>query len=148
MSEAGNVASGAQGDLNYATFSGDGVVGRTLNDVSNGINEAVCITLGPHFLQGRLQSHTCPNGIFLSNIFESWTIFCEYFNDAAPHIKECLSPSSIDLDGGVFGLFHAYGRLGKCCRTCEVSITYKMRISNAQLRAATSAHVSDQIPIV
>lgn len=126
MSKAGNFISGGQGDFNYANLPDIGVVGHALNDGADGINEAICATLGPDFLKVRLQqSHTCPNGVFPPTIFNSWTNFCKYYNNATPNIKECLSPSAIYLSGNLKGIANIYGRLGKCCRSCQVSIKEK-----------------------
>lgn len=133
LSEAGDVTNGAQGSLNYATFSGTGIVGHVLNNAADGINEADCALLGPDFLNGLLESQTCPDKDFQLTIFESWPTFCKYFNNAEPNIKNCFSTSTINLDGGLPGIFKGYGRLGECCGTVEVSIIckkYKFMVKN------------------
>lgn len=120
--EAGDFASGELGNLVYGPLRDVGVVGNAVTSISNGVNDVICTAFGPNFLKVLLHSHTCPSGVFLPNIFNSWPKFCEYFTTATPHIQKCLTTSAFTMAVKLKRILNGYERLGECCRSCQVSI--------------------------
>lgn len=125
MSEAGDVISGELYNIVDVNLMGDGAVGHIVNNAADVVNNVICTTLGPNFLQIFVNHHECSNGIFTPSIFHSWPNFCQYFNAAPPNIRKCLFSTAVEYKGRLMGISDGYIRVGKCCCTNEVSITYK-----------------------
>lgn len=129
--QAGDFTGGAFRSIENGTFTGDGVVGHLLNGVSHSVIQLACSALGPDFLQILLNHHNCPNGAVLPTIFKSYQKFCEFYKNACPTIKKCLTDAAVKIRLNVKGVVDILGLIGKCCASCGGNGEFNVKIKNA-----------------
>lgn len=110
---------GANGRISYGTLSNYGIVGNTYTNLGKKFSDVVCSLIGPNFVNVP-NSKNCSNEKFLvPNTFHSPEEFCEFYNNACPSVKQCVTDRAIETNKDLCGITNLVIKIGKCCRNCD-----------------------------